>query len=87
MPVVPMMFLLVPILAHADPSSERGLRCATFPASLEPAVEIDTDDRTTQIGQWVEARKQEGRSVISIDFEIGSKATGFPAAWAMVCVR
>lgn len=72
--------------AHADPVAT-GLRCATFPAPLDPGVEINTDDKTTEVGQWVAARAAEGRALASIDFEVGTKPTGYPVGFALVCVR
>lgn len=62
-------------------------KCRLFALDdVEKDRELSTDDRSTEVGQWVAAREGEGWTLVGIDFEIGQKATGYPQAWQQVCV-
>lgn len=73
--------------AKAEVSRARDLRCATFPASLDAQLDIDTRDASTDLGRWVAARRAEGADVDGIDFEVGTKPTGYPVGFVHVCMR
>lgn len=63
------------------------LRCRLFPvADLDRDREINTADRSSEVGQWVAAREAEGWRLASADFEVGQKSTGYPLAFQQVCV-
>ncbi len=75
------------LAAKADVPHGLDLRCATFPASLDAQLDLDTRDATTDLGRWVAARRAEGADVDGIDFEVGTKPTGYPVAFVQVCMR
>lgn len=63
-------------------------KCRLFAlADVDKDRELATDDRSTEIGQWVTAREAEGWSLVGVDFEMGQKATGYPQAWQQVCLE
>lgn len=63
-------------------------KCRLFTlADLEKDRDLNTEDRSTEIGQWVTAREAEGWRLVGIDFEIGQKSTGYPQAWQQVCLE
>jgi len=66
------------------PAATRHLRCRAFQGPTDRDWVIDTSDRTTEPGQWV--GQQAGWEVESVDFEVGTKPTGYPSTWAQVCV-
>jgi hypothetical protein len=62
-------------------------RCRLFPlADVEKDRELNTEDRSSEVGQWVTAREAEGWTVAGVDFEIGQKSTGYPQGWQQVCM-
>jgi hypothetical protein len=67
-----------------EPTPVRHLKCRTFQGVTDREWTIDTSDRTTEIGQWV--GQQAGWQVETVDFEVGTKPTGYPSTWAEVCV-
>ena len=63
-------------------------KCRLFSlAEMEKDRELNTDDRTTEIGQWVTAREAEGWRLVGVDLEIAQKSTGYPQAWQQVCLE
>jgi hypothetical protein len=70
-----------------EPTAGRPkLMCRYFSFDLKSPPSYDTSDRTTEIGQWVGAREDEGWYLYGIDFETAQKPTGFPEGWAQVCM-
>lgn len=69
--------------APADATSPARL-CRTFSVDLDKPRAIETEDRTSEVGQWV--AEQSGWAVHDIDFEVGQKATGYPQGWVQVCL-
>jgi hypothetical protein len=82
-----------PLDAHAEePAVDQGfydpprLRCRSFPVPVEGAGTLfETNDRTTEIGRWLETEERR-YELFSIDFEVGQKPTGYPTAFAWVCL-
>lgn len=60
--------------------------CKAFASPTDRMGEVDTADRTTEIGQWVATRAAEGWQLATVDFEMVSKANGYPQGWVHVCV-
>lgn len=86
--------------AHAEPSTAEPappsmepdfydpprLYCKPFEVPLEGSRSaIETNDRTTAIGKWLEA-EEASYELFSIDFEVGQKPTGYPVGIAYVCL-
>ena len=62
------------------------LYCRPFKVPLEGApAAIETNDTTTEIGQWLQ-KEEASYELFSVDFEVGTKATGYPQGWAYVCL-
>ena len=77
-------------LAQEPPPSQGRLieKCRLFAlADLEKDRELNTDDRSSEVGQWVFARESEGWRLVGVDVEIGQKSTGYPQAWQQVCME
>lgn len=88
--------------AWADPADDEGsdelfaepaapysapFKCRHFPVDAkDKAVTLETADRTSEIGQWVGDQEDNGWTVYSVDFEVGTKPTGFPQGWVQVCL-
>ncbi len=66
--------------------ASRHLLCRSFQGRTDTDWVIDTSDRTTEIGQWVDQEGKRGWSVDGVDFELGTKPTGYPSTWAEVCL-
>ena len=60
--------------------------CRIFPGDPDKDRLLRTDDGTTEVGQWVREQETAGWRVVSVDFEVGQKATGYPQAWTQVCM-
>jgi hypothetical protein len=69
-----------------EPPPHRDLRCKAFVGSPDRPGVADTSDRTTEIGQWVADGQTKGWEVATVDFEVGTKATGYPQPWVEVCL-
>lgn len=80
--------------ASADSAPERqpladapkALTCRLFGADVASGSTIDSADRTTEVGQWVGERQDEGWRLFAVDFEVGQKATGYPQGHLQVCL-
>ncbi len=71
---------------EAEP--RRHLRCKNFPIDLdEDGGAFDTDDATSEIGQWVSKHEAVGWRVSGSNLEVGQKATGLLQAWTQVCLE
>lgn len=62
------------------------LHCRLFVTEVTHGADIDTGDRTTEIGQWVGDQEDDGWLLYGVDFEVGQKSTGYPNAFVHVCV-
>ena len=62
------------------------VRCAQFETKAQSRGMLDTGDRTTEIGQWMETQEQDGWQLYTVDFEIAQKPTGYAQPWVQVCV-
>ena len=92
--ITPILLLCMGIFWAIDPAGAESpepradqplqLRCRVFTALLDPESTLDTQDATTEIGQWI--AEQEGWTLHAVDFEIGQKSTGFPQAYRHVCL-
>ncbi|MBN2800554.1 MAG: hypothetical protein JXX28_15540 [Deltaproteobacteria bacterium] len=67
-------------------ASKPRLVCRTFSQDLSAPPVIDTADRTSEIGQWIGAREDEGWLLYGVDFETAQKPTGYPQGWLQVCL-
>ncbi len=73
----------------AEPAAERPshhLTCRVFALDLRQPSPIETQDRTSEIGQWVGELEDRGHILHGLDFEIGQKSTGYPQGYVQVCV-
>jgi hypothetical protein len=60
------------------------LLCRTFPADpTGPAVLMPGDK--SDVGGWV-AEQDDTWQIYTVDFEMGTKSTGFPQGWVQVCL-
>lgn len=74
-------------VAEAEELKPTAMQCRVFSfdlRKLEPV--IDTSDRTSTIGQWVGEREAEGYRLADLDFEVGTKGTGFSQGYVQACV-
>lgn len=71
--------------AQETPGKPR-LVCRAFSYDLKSGSVVDTADRTSEIGQWVGSKEDEGWLLYSVDFETAQKPTGFPEGWTQVCL-
>ena len=62
------------------------LLCRAFAGAPDRPGVVDTSDRTTEIGQWVAESAAKGWAVHAVDFEVGTKTTGYPQPWLQVCL-
>lgn len=62
------------------------LLCKAFAGAPDRPGVVDTSDRTTEIGQWVAEGAGKGWAVSTVDFEVGTKPTGYPQPWVEVCL-
>lgn len=60
------------------------LKCRAFP--IDTGQEIDTRDPGSDLGKWVLDLEDRGWQVHDVEWEIGQKQTGYPQAWAHVCL-
>jgi len=70
--------------ATPPPTEALQLRCRLFTSLLSSESVLDTQDATTEIGQWI--AEQDGWRLHAIDFEVGQKSTGFPQGYRHVCL-
>ncbi len=71
-----------------EAAPRRHLRCKNFPIDLgEDGGAFDTEDATSEIGQWVSKHEAVGWRVSGSNLEVGQKATGLMQAWAQVCLE
>jgi hypothetical protein len=68
------------------PSEGGRLVCRLFLVDVGDGDVLDTSDRTTEVGQWVGQRLDQGMSLHGVDFEVGQKTTGYPQGYLHVCV-
>jgi hypothetical protein len=69
----------------AGSGAPRSVLCRRFTLDLNTQPQIDTGDRTTEIGDWV--ARQSGYELDDVDFDIAQKPTGYPQGWVHVCLR
>lgn len=79
------LWLRVPAQAQEDSGTPR-LKCKVFPYDLADPPLLETADRTTEVGQWIGAREDEGWLLYTVDFETSQKPTGYPQGWTQVCM-
>lgn len=73
-------------VAEAPMYDPPRLYCKPFGVPLEGGGSaIETNDRTTAIGKWLEA-EEASYELFSIDFEVAQKPTGYPTGVAYVCL-
>jgi hypothetical protein len=60
--------------------------CRLFPVDLTKDRDLDTASKTTEVGQWLAQRQQEGLVLYTMDFETAQKETGYPVGWIQICV-
>lgn len=72
--------------ASAAPSAAVDLHCQVFDHPLEGG-RVETGDATSEIGQWVAARRVEGWALDGVDFEVAQKSSGFARGLVQVCMR
>lgn len=62
--------------------------CRVFPVTVDDGQGgyFETGDRTGTVGQWVGGMEDAGWTLVTVDFESGTKPTGFPVHHVMVCL-
>jgi hypothetical protein len=75
-----------PLIADAEDGFAPRVMCRLFATDLEEGRVLETDDRTSEIGQWIGQRQAEGWQFYDMDFEVGQKPTGYPQGWTQVCL-
>jgi len=62
--------------------------CRVFPLNVEdgPGGYFETSDRTGPIGQWIGEREDAGWVLDQVDYETGTRSTGFPTHQVLICV-
>jgi hypothetical protein len=60
--------------------------CRIFETDLRAPHVVDTDDRTSEVGQWVGQQRDAGLTTVTVDLEVGQKPTGYPQGYLSVCV-
>lgn len=85
-----------PADATADPVAEADTADEVWhgsPPMLCKAFQLDTKDPTvdttnpkSDLGAWVSDREGEGWVMHGVDMEFAQKSTGYPMAWAQVCL-
>lgn len=72
--------------APALPAEDPDFLCQIFRRDLDREDPVDTTDRTSQIGQWIGERRDEGWRLDHLDFEVGQKPTAFAQGWIQACM-
>ncbi len=62
------------------------LHCRMFSVAVEDGARLETEDRTSEVGQWLEAERPRGWRVHTVDFEVAQKPSGFPMGFVAVCL-
>lgn len=60
--------------------------CQTFAVGLDPLPLIDTRDATSPVGAFVAAQRASGGGAARVSVQTATKPTGYPTAFAVVCV-
>ena len=63
-----------------------AVKCKVFAIELNQADVLDTEDRTSVVGQWVGKQADASLKLHSMDFEVGQKLTGYQQGWVQVCM-
>lgn len=71
--------------ATATTTASPRLACRVFLVDVSLGYDLETSDRTTEIGQWVGEQEDAGWLLYGVDFEVGQKATGYPQGYVQVC--
>jgi hypothetical protein len=61
-------------------------QCRLFQLDLEKQRDLDTKDRTSEIGKWIGEHEDVGGTLASVDFETSQKPTGYSQGWVFVCM-
>ncbi len=61
------------------------MMCRAFKLDIDNPV-VDTTNTKDELGAWVSDREGEGWVIHGVDLEVAQKSTGYPAAWAQVCL-
>lgn len=78
------------LLADANAQAltpRRHLTCRHFEVDPAQGGLLETADQTTPVGQWVASLESSGWRVDAVDLEFSQKPTGFPVAYAQVCLE
>ena len=70
---------------EAEPANPQ-LMCRYFAVDLASPPVLETADRTSEVGQWIGSREDEGWKLYTVDFETSQKPTGYPQGWLQVCL-
>jgi hypothetical protein len=60
--------------------------CQVFSVGLDPLPLIDTRDATSPVGAFVAAQRAAGGGEARVSVQTATKPTGYPTAFAVVCV-
>jgi len=72
--------------APAAAAAKPRLKCHVFLVDVADPTTTETEDRTTEIGQWVGEQEDAGWLLYGVDFEVGQKSTGYPQGYEQVCM-
>ncbi|MFM2160634.1 MAG: hypothetical protein RLZZ383_146 [Pseudomonadota bacterium] len=60
--------------------------CQVFAVGLDPLPLVDTRDATSPAGAFVAAQRAAGGGAARVSVQTATKPTGYPTAYAVVCV-
>lgn len=63
-----------------------SVKCRVFAVDINNGDPLETNDRTSVVGQWVGEQLDASFKFHSIDFEVGQKSTGYQQGWAQICM-
>lgn len=70
----------------APPVVAGATRCALFERSLVPPAQVDSEDTSAPLGQWIAAHRATGWTLGEITFQTAQKPTCYPMGLTHVCV-
>ncbi len=75
-----------PAQAQEGAAYNPKLVCKYFEVDLSNPQVLETADRTSEVGQWIGTREDDGWMLYTVDFETARKVTGYPQGWLQVCL-
>lgn len=73
--------------ARAQDLDDTAFLCRVFKQPFEEGPALDTSDHTSEVGHWIADQRARGWRLDAVDWEIASKPSGYPQAYAHVCLK